>query len=153
MGTRQPKHRHRLLIVDDEQPIVFALKSYFATLGYEVDAAQELEEAQALVARHAYSAVIADLRLSQRSGTEGLGLVSHVRELAPGTKIILLTAYGSAEIEAQAFQLGADVFLHKPEPLAKIAGILEDLVEARGRGAQTIGEPNPPRRASSTHGT
>lgn len=119
---------NRLLIVDDEIPILFALKDYFTRIGYEVDGARELEEAKALLANNPYSLVIADMRLTGIGGTEGLEMVGFVRERFPATRIILLTAYGSPEVEAEALKLGADAFLHKPKPLSEVAQIVFGLL-------------------------
>ncbi|GAC1396188.1 MAG: hypothetical protein NVSMB56_10750 [Pyrinomonadaceae bacterium] len=119
---------HRLLVVDDETPILFALKDYFTRFGYEVDGARELEEAKALLVNHPYSLVIADMRLTGIGGAEGLEMVGFVRERFPSTRIILLTAYGSTEIENEALKLGVDAFLHKPTPLSEVAQIVFGLL-------------------------
>ena len=47
----------QLLIVDNEDTILFALKRYFAKLCYRVDLASELEEAEALLAHTCYDLV------------------------------------------------------------------------------------------------
>ena len=52
----------RLLVVDDEAPILFALRQYFSPLGYAVVCAREREEAEALLAHDEFALVIADLR-------------------------------------------------------------------------------------------
>jgi two-component system response regulator YesN len=117
----------RLLIVDDEIPILFAMKDYFEGLGYEVDTAAQLWEAQELIDRKAYAFVLADLRLSASDRAEGLELAAYVRERTPAARVLLLTAYGSPEIESQARQLGVDAFLHKPQPLSRIAGLVREL--------------------------
>jgi DNA-binding response OmpR family regulator len=120
----------RILLVDDEPPILFALRDYFKAEGYAVDCAGELEEAQALIAEVAcYDLVIADLRLDSLSGVGGLELIGDVRDRCAGARILLLTAYGSPEIEAEALRRGADVFLHKPIALPKLASIAADLIE------------------------
>ncbi len=119
-----------LLIVDDEQPILFAMKKYFQSAGFDVDCAAELGEAQALLDRRRHAALIADLRLSTAGRSEGLTLIAHAREASPATKIVLLTAYGSAEIEREAMRLGVGAFLHKPQPLAEIARIVRELIGA-----------------------
>jgi CheY-like chemotaxis protein len=124
----------RLLIVDDEIPILFAMKDYFEGLGYEVDTAAQLWEAEELVDQKPYAFVLADLRLSASDRAEGLELAAYVRERAPAARILLLTAYGSAEIENQARQLGVDAFLHKPQPLSRIAGLVRELAQAPSRG-------------------
>src|ERR1043166_984105 len=66
----------RILIVDDEDLIVLAMRKYFEGLGYLVDSAFELEEAQAMLANYEYDLVIADLRLTGIGGVEGLQIVS-----------------------------------------------------------------------------
>ena len=53
----------RILVVDDEATILFAMKEYLSGGGFTVDCAAEREEAQALIANVSYCAVIADLRL------------------------------------------------------------------------------------------
>lgn len=104
------------------------MREYFATKGFSVDCARETAEAQALLHENAYALAILDLRLSGTPGAEGLDLVASVRAQSPRTRIILLTAYGSREIEAEAKRLGADAFLHKPKPLAEVAQIASGLM-------------------------
>lgn len=115
---------YKVLVIDDEESILFAMGEYFRLHGCEVDCAREMEEAEALLAHRRYSAVIADMRLTGSYGTEGLQIISDVRQCCPGTRVILLTAYGSDEIEAEARRRGVDVLLHKPKPLAEIAQIV-----------------------------
>ena len=118
----------RLLVIDDEAPILFAMKEYFETFGYSVHCAREREEAEALLAKVGYDVVIADLRLTGIDGTEGLGIVSYVRARYPKTKVILLTGYAAPAIEEEARRLGVDYFLRKPKPLPDLAQIVMSLV-------------------------
>jgi DNA-binding response OmpR family regulator len=104
------------------------MREYFATKGYEVDCARETQEAEALLSANQYALAILDLRLSGTPGAEGLDVIESVRALSPQTRIILLTAYGSREIEAEARRRGADAFLHKPKPLAEVAKIASGLM-------------------------
>jgi DNA-binding response OmpR family regulator len=117
-----------MLVVDDERAILLAIKSYFSHHGYSVDCAQELEEAEALMANLHYDVVIADLRLTGFHGTEGLEIVRSVRERYPRTSVILLTAYGSPEIEEVATRYGVSSFLQKPKPLAELAQVVFGVV-------------------------
>jgi DNA-binding response OmpR family regulator len=120
---------HRILIVDDQEAILFAMREYFAALSYLVDCAREPEEAYALLAENSYSLVVADLRLTGSCDVEGLEIVKAVREKSPSTRIIMLTAYGSLEIEDEAKRSGVDVFLHKPRPLPEVAALAVRLLE------------------------
>ncbi len=120
----------RLLVVDDEAAIRFALSEYFTAQGWTVDAAAEKEEAEALLACTEYSVVIADLRLTGIYGVEGLDIVRWSRHLRSETRVVLLTGNGTAEIEMEARRRGADAFLHKPLPLPQLEAVVDSLVGA-----------------------
>lgn len=132
-AVRQPAESRgtRILIVDDEELIVLAMRKYFEGLGYAVDAAHELEEAQALLANLPYDLVIADLRLTGIGGVEGLQIASDVHQRHRNTRVILLSAYGTPEIERESYNRGADAFLHKPKAMMEIASVAMNLLEQR----------------------
>jgi CheY-like chemotaxis protein len=112
--------RGKLLIVDDDEQLVNAYSEYFSGLGYPVDAAAEIEEAQTLLAHFHYAVVITDLRLS-RLNFGGLELVKFIRDGSLTTRVIVLTAYGWPELKAEATNQGVDVFLRKPTRLSDLA--------------------------------
>jgi len=117
-----------LLIIDDEETALVAMREYFGYLGYEVDAASDPKRAQRLLSTRRYAVVMADLQLTPYHRTEGLELIARVRQQSPSTRTILLTAYGSPEVEARARQLGVDALLDKPQPLLEIARLVRDLL-------------------------
>jgi DNA-binding response OmpR family regulator len=129
LGPTVDKARGRLLIVDNEAAIRFALSEYFRETGWVVDAAAEKEEAEALLACTEYAAVIADLRLTGIYGVEGLDIVQWSRHLRPQTRIVLLTGNGTPELEEEARRRGADAFLHKPLPLHQLEAVVDSLLE------------------------
>ena len=113
----------RLLLIDDEETILFALNRYFTSQGYAVDCARTASEAEGMLDRGAYGAIIADVALTN-NGREGLRLAEYARARNSGAAIILVTAYTSSEIEHEALRRGADVFVRKPQPLPVLAAIL-----------------------------
>lgn len=118
----------RLLIVDNEPTIVFALQRYFTRKGFAVDCAAELEEAEALVTHTPYDLVIADLSLTANGSTEGLEIIRYIRSITRhGARLILLTGHGTPDVEQEAYRRGADAFLQKPRPLAEIANVANRL--------------------------
>lgn len=121
--------KRRILIVDDEDLIVMAMRKYFEGLGFLVDGAFELEEAQALLANYQYDLVIADLRLTGIGGVEGLQIVSDVHQRCANTRVVLLSAYGTPEIERESYNRGADAFLHKPKAMMEIAHVARTLLD------------------------
>jgi ActR/RegA family two-component response regulator len=126
-----PSTTPRILIVDDEESILFAMGDYFTVRGYTVDCARDRDEALALLAARAYGVVIVDLRLSMTRDDEGLDVIGHVHDHHPPTRTILLTAYWSPAIELEARRRGLDEVLLKPQPLGEIARVVERLL-ARG---------------------
>jgi len=120
----------RLLVVDDEESICFSMSEYFSLHGYRVDTARELEEAEKLIEATEYKAVIQDLRLTTTRNPDGLDIIRMIRSQNPQTRIIVLTAYGSSEMEDEARRCGADAFLRKPKPLSQVAQVVQGLLEA-----------------------
>lgn len=120
----------RLLIVDDEQSILVGMKRYFRSRGYQVDCASGREEAEAFLTQVSYACVIADLRLTEGHGADGLDVVAYVGARQPRTPVVVLTAYGSPATEAEAGRLGAVAFLSKPQPMERLAEIVGGLLES-----------------------
>ena len=129
MNAQRQEPSRRILIVDDEDLIVMAMRKYFEGLGFLVDGAYELEEAQALLANYRYDLVIADLRLTGIGGVEGLQIVADVHQRCANTRVVLLSAYGTPEIERESYNRGADAFLHKPKSMMEIAHVARTLLE------------------------
>jgi len=120
----------RLLIVDDEAAIRFALSEYFRGNGWAVDSASGKAEAEALLASNDYAVVIADLRLTGLHGVEGLDIIQRSRHLQPQSRVVILTGNGTPDLEAEARRRGADAFLHKPLPLVHLEAVVDSLFPA-----------------------
>ena len=129
----------RLLVVDDEESICFSMSEYFSLHGFKVDTAREIEEAEKLLEAQDYKVIIQDLHMGTAPTADGLDIIKLVKNQNLSSKIIVLTAYGSAEVEEEAKRYGADVFLRKPKPLSQVAQIVEGLVELRSKEA--VGPP------------
>src|SRR5690242_5871200 len=125
----------RLLIVDDEESICFSMSEYFSLHGYKVDTAREMEEAEKLLEASEYKVVIQDLLLSIKHDADGLEMIRVIKEQNLQARIIVLTAYGSAEMEDEARRCGADAFLRKPKPLSQVAQVVQGLIESPPRHA------------------
>jgi DNA-binding NtrC family response regulator len=120
----------KLLVVDDEESICFSMREYFSEHGFKVDTARELEEAEGLIKGTDYEVIIQDLRLGVDPRPDGLEIIKLVHEQNPETRIVVLTSYGSPEVEAEARRAGADAFLRKPKPLSQVAQVVQGLIES-----------------------
>ncbi|MFN2530040.1 MAG: response regulator [Pyrinomonadaceae bacterium] len=134
-STENDYYLPRLLVVDDEESICFSMSEYFSLQGYKVDTAREPDEAEKLIKSANYKVVIQDLRLSTARNPDGLEMIKMIRGHNALTRIIVLTAYGSAEMEDEARRCGADAFLRKPKPLSQVAQVVQGLIESPAKQA------------------
>jgi len=116
----------RLLIVDDEQAICFSMSQYFTHYGFLVDTASEIEQAEGLIRRSSYEVIIQDLRLGTANNTAGLEIIRYAQQHSPHTRIIVLTAHATADIENEARKSGAVAFLRKPQRLSQLAQVVSN---------------------------
>jgi DNA-binding NtrC family response regulator len=103
-----------VLLIDDETAILMAFKKLLQSPGIEIDTADSKESAQSALKERNYAAVIADLRLGDTGGEEGLEILRFVKEHNPAVPTILITAYGNPEVMERTYKLGADLYLEKP---------------------------------------
>jgi DNA-binding NtrC family response regulator len=115
----------RILVADDEAGVLGALGEYFRCCGWKVDVAQSVEDARRLLRDGCYSAVITDLRFEGKESSGGLDVVREARTRCPEAPVIVMTGYGSPEIETEARRLGVDAFVPKPVPLWELARLVQ----------------------------
>jgi len=114
----------RVLVVDDEQQILRALRTSLRGAGYEVETADTAELALAAAAMRPPEAVILDLVLPDGTGTE----VARELRSWSSAPIIVLSAVGDESEKIAALDAGADDYVTKPvgidELLARLRAVL-----------------------------
>ncbi|MGH9084525.1 MAG: response regulator [Acidimicrobiales bacterium] len=100
----------RVLVVDDEAPILRALTANLRARGYQPDAAATGEDALRLAAKHRPDAVVLDLGLP---GMSGIDVIRGLRGWT-GVPIIILSARGDEHDKVAALDAGADDYVTKP---------------------------------------
>jgi len=121
-GNSQQEVR-RILIVEDEATLAFFLAHSLMSEAedYEVLTAQDGETAVAKMEERPFDVVISDIVLPRM---DGLSVLGQTRKQWPQTRVILMTAYGSAEIKDRAHEIGAFAYIEKPF----VYGKMRDLV-------------------------
>lgn len=126
-ATPSRSQRKKLLIVDDEVAVLIAFKKIFRGHPVEIDTADTIEQAISMIDAKRYEAVIADLRLSGILGQEGLRILQHAKEKNVGTRLIMITGYGSPDIMKRAYALGADFYCEKPVSMESFQKALKSM--------------------------
>ncbi len=117
----------KILIVDDEPTILFALSRLLGSKEITVVTAGRIEDARSALLEHSFDLVIADVRMSGMNGREGLELLSYVKGLSPETLVIIMTAFGSDEIREDAYKRGASHYYEKPIDLDQLVSRIRRL--------------------------
>ena len=121
-----------VLIVDDEKLLLRTLSSALKEVGYRTSTAGSAEQAEKHLAQDPpFDLILVDNRLPKASG---LDLVRRLRERAVRCRVILMTAYETPEVKAEARRLKVDRYLKKPFDLTVLLEEIGTLIGPGGNG-------------------
>ena len=123
--------KRKVLIVEDEAVVRDSVREWLVEDGYDVEVAENGEEALKKIKQEEYGVIVLDLKLPD---IDGLQVFEQAKELKPETKGVIITAYPSKETRDRAKQLGLMDYLAKPfkvEDLEKL--ISQALGEAEAK--------------------
>lgn len=119
----------RVLVVDDEPDLLTLYELTLLREGHEVEVAASVGEAWDLLCSKRFGLVITDMRLPDGSG---MTLLHRLEEAQRPEKVIVITAYGSAENAVEALKAGAFDYLTKPVDLRQFRGVVAAALEEAG---------------------
>ena len=128
-----------VLIVDGNPQMTALLQRFLTQHQVDTQTVLSAAEARVLLAQHAFRVVVTD-----RFGPseEGLALLRDIRQTAPATRVILMTAFGAPAFHRQALAAGAYACLAKPFRLQEFWEVIQPALravpapEARKRAGQ-----------------
>ena len=123
----------KVLIVDDEEDILWGLSGELSRQGLEVMTASKGTEALDLLKKGKVDFLITDIRMPDISGVE---LLLKARELHPELKVIVMTAYGSEDIKNEVMRKGAISYLEKPFDFEQLLNLLKEKEKEKGTLAE-----------------
>ncbi len=115
----------KILLVEDEEGLIFTLTDRLISEGYKVTAAREGEAGLSLGLNNSFDVIILDIMLPKKNGFD---VCRELRAKGIVTPILMLTAKGETVDKVVGLKLGADDYLTKPfeviELLARIEALL-----------------------------
>jgi DNA-binding NtrC family response regulator len=110
------KNKGRILIVDDNEEILIALKLFLSTQFEIVDVQKNPDTIPEIIQRQSYDVIILDMNFSAgiNSGNEGIYWLRKILEYDPLATVLFITAYGDIEMAVNAIKEGATDFIQKP---------------------------------------
>lgn len=115
----------RVLLVEDHQPLVRALRQGLEEEGFAVDVATDGEEADVKARTTGYDVVLLDIMLPK---IDGLTLLKKWRTDGIKTHVLMLTARGTVPDKVAGLDLGADDYLTKPVDLDELFARIRALI-------------------------
>ena len=120
--------RARILVVDDEEVLCRLFTERLRLEGFQVTTARSAREALALLEQEPRDLIVLNLDMP---GMDGLESLRRIRERAREVKVVILTAYGTAQRAREAMALGVREFIGKPFDLDRLLRIVAEQVEGR----------------------
>jgi two-component system response regulator PilR (NtrC family) len=119
----------RILVVDDERSIRDLLSIYLEREGFEVHCAEDGQVALECCRAQAFDIVIADIKMPK---LDGIGLLRCVREFAPQTIFIMITAFASLESARDSMRKDAWDYITKPFDVKDIRHRIDEALKRKG---------------------
>jgi two-component system response regulator PilR (NtrC family) len=118
----------RILVVDDDRGMQDVLDIMLSRAGYKVATADDGAAALDIIGKKKFDLVITDLKMPR---VDGIDLLKGIKEAAPGTAVILLTAFASGETALAAMREGAYDYVEKNFNVEDLLAIVRDALEKR----------------------
>ncbi|MFH1231518.1 MAG: formate dehydrogenase accessory protein FdhE, partial [Planctomycetota bacterium] len=112
----------RILVVDDEEIVRDSVSEWLKSNHYYVEYACDGHEAINKVRNSRFDTAVVDMKMPD---IDGLEVTRQIKNLAPQTVVIMITAYGTVENAVEAMKLGVSDYLQKPFNPDELINVIE----------------------------
>jgi DNA-binding NtrC family response regulator len=135
MTEARKKVRIRVLVADDQPPILEAVELLLQPQGIQVDTVRSPQLLLEALGQSDYDVLLIDLNYTRdtTSGKEGLDLLARLQEIDPRLPVIVMTAWGNIDLAVESIKRGARDFIQKPwenERLVSLVRVHAELHQA-----------------------
>ena len=125
----------RILIIDDERPILMTLEALLGRHGYHPEVAANASTGMRLLQSKPTALVLLDLQLPD---ADGLQMLEQIKIDHPDTQVIILTAHDSLNNAIESIKRGAYHFISKPYAPEELLSLVEKALEKQALLRETI---------------
>ncbi len=119
----------KLLIIEDQKHMAYALEEILKKNKYSVDLAFDGIDGYEYAKKNIYDVIVLDVMLP---GIDGFTILKKLREIKINTPIIMLTAKAEVENKVHGLNLGADDYLAKPFETTELLARLNAITRRKG---------------------
>ena len=119
---------HRVLIIDDERPVLMTLEALLKRHGYQVETAPTATQGLKVLKSKSPTLVLLDLRLPD---ADGLEMLERIKSELPKVQVIILTAHDSLHNAIESIKRGAYHFISKPYAPEELLSLVEKALETQ----------------------
>jgi DNA-binding NarL/FixJ family response regulator len=115
----------RCLIIDDDESPRTLMERLLLRAGYRATSCANAMEGLEAAAQGPYDVAIVDMEMP--GGMDGAALITELRRMAPGIRILVVSGYGDRKHVMAAIEAGADGYILKDEISESLPGSLQDV--------------------------
>lgn len=121
-----------VLVVDDDQDVLLAIKLLLRPIVKEVTTEKNPERIQSLLTNQKFDLILLDMNYnsSLNTGNEGIFWLRKIRTLDKNVPIIMITAYGDIDLAVKSVKEGASDFVLKPWQNEKLIDAIEYAIDS-----------------------
>src|SRR5215213_932237 len=124
----------RILIIDDERPILLTLEALLGRHGYQPETAANASYGLRCLRDNSPAVVLLDLQLPDANGLE---MLEEIKREKPETQVIILTAHDSLSNAIESIKRGAYHFISKPYAPEELLSLIEKALEKQALVRET----------------
>jgi two-component system response regulator AtoC len=132
--------RKQILVVDDEPNLRRVLSAQLGRDGYEVQTAEDGEEALGILREHHIDLVISDLRMPK---VDGMQLLKRALAMDDALPVVIITAHGTVDTAVEALKTGAFDYITKPFDQNEVRTVVRKALKTRDLSASEATRDEP----------